>query len=102
GLAVSCRPLPLPGKTSWAGWASDVSRYGVSIVAERRFEKGTLLRVLTRGDAHGEEAWPLVRVVDIRAEDEGKWVAGCVFARNLDEEKLNTLLGSAAAWLARR
>jgi hypothetical protein len=94
--------LPGAGKTTWAGWASDVSRYGISIIAERRFEKGTLLRVLTRDEAHAEEALPLVRVVDIRAADEGKWVAGCVFARNLDEEELSTFLGPAAAWLASR
>jgi hypothetical protein len=102
GLAITCSPLSGAGKLSWVGWASDVSDHGMCLVVERRFEKGTLLRVQARTGAVGHAAFPLLRVVLVRAAGEGKWLIQCHFTRKPDEGELCILLGPAGAWLASR
>jgi len=102
GLAVTCSPLAAAGKMNWPAWASDVSGHGICLIVERRFEKGTLLRVRARGGADGDQGFPLVRVTLVRAAGEGKWVVQCHFTRRPDEGELCAFLGPAGSWLASR
>ncbi|MGE3806863.1 MAG: PilZ domain-containing protein, partial [Gemmataceae bacterium] len=77
----------------WTARLRDVSRGGLQIVTERRFESGTILSIQVPG--LGEYVPTLlVRVMRVTAEEDGLWSLGCRFARELSERDVATLCGS--------
>jgi hypothetical protein len=69
---TSCTPLAaLQSDTGWEARVRDVSRIGLGLVLERRFEPGTIITV----DLHPRIL--LVRVAHAKALPEGGWLLGC-------------------------
>src|SRR6267378_4506512 len=65
----------------WLGRIYDVSRSGLRLVAERRFEKNTFLNVRI-DDEHGDETLSLfAQVVYVAPQGEGYWSMGCKFTK---------------------
>jgi hypothetical protein len=69
----------------------DVSRGGLRLLLDRRFEAGTLLRVEV--ELAKETLLPLLaRVVNLVNRPDGTWVVGCSLAKELTEDELQVLL----------
>jgi hypothetical protein len=64
----------------------------VGLVVGRRFEPETVLVVDLPGE--GPKSWRhyLVRVVRVEPQSRKKWLLGCVFARALSDEEVQTLV----------
>jgi hypothetical protein len=90
-LESNCHPLSASGQ-EWAGQVENVSRGGVALVLNRRFELKTLLAIeLLR--PNGEPARRVfARVVHVHRRADGNWMLGCAFANELSEEDLKALL----------
>ena len=80
--------IPVPGWTT----VRDVSRQGIGLLGQTRFEPGTMLTVqLPRGSGLlSTKLTALVRYV--RALPGGRWVTGCRLTRSLDTEEMQALL----------
>src|SRR5690242_2569250 len=65
----------------WLGRIHDVSRNGLMLVAERRFEKNTFLNIRIDDD-HGDELLSLfAQVVYVAPQGDGYWSMGCKFTK---------------------
>jgi hypothetical protein len=87
-LETACAPVAAESGASWGALIRDVSLGGVSLLLNRRFEPGTLLRVELR-DADETERTLFVRVVYVGKKGSG-WQHGCAFTRNLSEDELGS------------
>lgn len=91
-LPVACEPDVGGGGMHWLGHIRNISRGGVELITERRFERGTILNI------HGEkpnsdDRYTLIsRVLRVRASGDGKWLLACRLGRDLGEEELQELL----------
>ena len=91
-LSAACRPA---GRSSlepgWLGTVRDISRGGVGLVMQHRFQRGTLLTVELR-----QPGGELVRTVQVRVAHAtairlgvGRhcWLLGCAFEKPLTDEE---------------
>jgi hypothetical protein len=75
----------------WSAKVEDVSRDGLRLLLDRRFEAGTLLRVEV--ELGKETLLPLLaRVIYLVNRPDGTWVVGCSLAKELTEDELQVLL----------
>jgi hypothetical protein len=91
-LGSACYPTTSDDHTRWAARMHDVSRGGVGLIVDRRFEPGTILNIQLEGDEQDLPAVLLARVVHITAHKGGKWSLGCRFARELTQKDMEALL----------
>ncbi len=95
---VSCQPMTASTKdesdTAWLGRVRDVSRGGIALILDHRFEPGTALIVELLAIAQVVSRSGPVRVVRATPEKEGRWVIGCAFAKILTPEELTAFLRS--------
>jgi hypothetical protein len=87
----SCRPIS-PGEATWAAKVQDVSAGGVGLVLERRFEPATVLLVEVLPTAKEPGRQLLVKVVRAQQLSPRRWLLGCVFARRLSDEDVQTVV----------
>ena len=76
----------------WGALAMDISCGGIGMIAERRFERGTILKIEVQGDHDGPPSQLLARVVRVGADAEGKWVHGCQFPSEMDDDDIREFL----------
>jgi hypothetical protein len=78
GVHASCEPVAARGKSGleWQARVKDVSRGGLGLLLDRRFEKGTVLTVELALDPHGS-CMVLARVVHAMRLPDGDWLVGC-------------------------
>ncbi len=76
----------------WRATIRDVSQGGLSLVLQRRFERGAALAVELPGGGLDTSSTVLVRVKHVRPQAGGGWALGCSFVSDLSEEELATLL----------
>jgi serine/threonine protein kinase len=86
----SCRAVGAERRVRWTAQIRDISAGGIGLVINRRFEPGTVLRVKLPGSS--SRRLYLVRVVRVKADTARTWIAGCVFARPLSDEEVQSLL----------
>lgn len=89
-VATYCLPSVGGDEVRWESWIRDISRGGMQLVVDRRFESGTILRI----EVVGNEDLPslLVRVIHVRSQPGGRWSLGCRFARELADKELEAFL----------
>jgi hypothetical protein len=97
-LRASCEPLAARGKTGteWQGLVKDVSRSGLGLLLDRRFEVGTVLTIDLPLDPHCSYM-VLARVAHATAQPEGDWLVGCVLLDPAAGEQLVRTWESAHA-----
>jgi hypothetical protein len=88
----------------WKGWIENVSREGLKLTLNRRFEPGTLLAVEV--DMSKEELdqvfhsaisrFFLVKVVRVVSQPrrDGRWILGCLLVRKFNDDDLGSFLKS--------
>jgi hypothetical protein len=88
---TNCHPLSASGQ-EWAGQVENLSRGGIGLVLNRRFELKTLLAIelLSRSGQPARRVF--ARVVHVHRRADGNWLLGCAFANQLAEEDLQALL----------
>src|SRR5947208_11658268 len=92
-FSVNCRPYTGGEGLHWSGLAMDISCGGIGMVAERRFERGTILKIEVQGKHEGPPSMLMARVVRVGANAEGKWVLGCQFPSAMDHDEIQEFLG---------
>jgi hypothetical protein len=90
----SCKAALSGGSGRWGGVIQDVSLGGVAVLARRRFEPGTLLRVDLTPAVAGVPPTLWACVVRLEARRGGDWLLGCVLARVLSGEELQAFRDS--------
>jgi hypothetical protein len=89
GVTSSCRPVSAGGvDINWPVEVVDVSRNGIGMRVERRFEPSSLLEIDLQSVVPHLDRTLLVTVRNVRNHPDGDWIIGCLFARPLDDEEL--------------
>jgi hypothetical protein len=94
---TSCQPVAARGDhdLKWPAHIRDVSLGGIGLVLHRRFEPGAGLAIeLPESDGSGTFT-VFARVVHVAAQAGGKWLLGCVFVSELNEDTLRAVLQSS-------
>jgi hypothetical protein len=95
-LSAACRPTGRPAlEPGWLGTVRDVSRGGVGLLLQHRFERGTFLTVELRQSTGEVVRTAQVRVMHATAVRTGGtlcWLLGCAFDQPLSEEDFQALL----------
>jgi hypothetical protein len=86
-----CNAVGGAKKQHWPAKVQDVSAGGIALLLGRRFEPKTTLWVSVLGPGKAADRYFLVRVVRVQARPGKKWLVGCVFARQLSEDEVETL-----------
>jgi hypothetical protein len=86
-LATTFQSPTSGGQESLQAKIRNVSRGGLSLLADRGFEPGSLLSIEPPSGDQSALA-VLVYVVHARRQDEQSWVLGCTFARELNDADL--------------
>jgi hypothetical protein len=73
----------------------NLSAAGVGIVADERVEPGAVL-AMELACPDGEFVSVIVGVVSVSPFEDGRWLMGCAFNREMDEDELGILWGMAA------
>jgi serine/threonine protein kinase len=95
-MDCSCRPL-MSCTDPWPGRVLDISLTGARLRINRRFEKGTLLRVeVPECQPTGTSVW-LMRVRWVRQTGERSWYVGCAFLFVPTEDDLKPFLAKKSA-----
>jgi hypothetical protein len=89
-LETFCQPLPaetaVGPEISWPAHVWDVSRFGVALLLDRRYEAGTPLLLLAAPEDTAELL--SLRVIHCQLQENGKWLLGCLFDRPLSDPEL--------------
>lgn len=88
GVVSSCRPVTAGVDINWPVEVTDVSRSGIGMRVERRFEPSSLLEIDLQSVVPHLDRTLLATVRNVRNHPDGDWVVGCSFARPLDDEEL--------------
>jgi hypothetical protein len=84
--------LPPTGAPAKSAIISNISASGIGLLLDERIEPGTILDLLLKGKDGGPSFDMLACVVFLGPREEGGWVAGCHFIRELEEKDLNRLM----------
>jgi hypothetical protein len=84
---VGAQPL-----TEWSASVHDLSRQGISLTSERRFEPRSLLLVRWQPGAEASSQYFISRVARVAAQRNQQWLLGCVFLHKLSLEELAVLM----------
>ena len=87
-----CLPLAAGKESEWGVKIQDVSTHGLSLLADRRFEAGSVLLLRLPGPDRDGPACLILRVVRHEARPQRKWLLGCTLAYPLTEEEVQSLL----------
>jgi hypothetical protein len=91
----SCRYYPVGGYAlTRRADVVNVSPAGIGMVAGERIEPSTLL-ALELACPGGETVSAVASVVSVRPLDDGRWLMGCSLDREMDEDELRALWGTA-------
>ncbi|GIW80628.1 MAG: hypothetical protein KatS3mg105_2435 [Gemmatales bacterium] len=83
-----CKPVNASVDITWPAEILDISRGGLALRVDRRFERGTLLDVELHAVSTHTTQHVIARVVNLRQQHDRRWVLGCAFARELADEEL--------------
>jgi serine/threonine protein kinase len=89
---TSCKAVLGERRLRWTAVVLDVSRSGLRMELNRRFERGTWLQVDLPPARDGVSRQVLVRVAHVRSRPPRKWVIGAAFERTLAADELEVLL----------
>lgn len=87
-MSTVCLLADAPDKESVSARVVNVSRGGVGLVADRPFERGTVLSVELPSDGPGAGASVLACVLRSSPLDDGQWGVGCIFVTELNDDDL--------------
>src|SRR5262245_11812366 len=76
----------------WPATVLDVSKEGVGLIAERRFEKGTLLFIELQAIPEYPFRTFLARVVRSCKQANGHWILGCMLTKQVQQDEVTALL----------
>ncbi|MSQ96034.1 MAG: hypothetical protein EXR98_15965 [Gemmataceae bacterium] len=95
-MPATCQPASALAmkEMRWSATILDISRGGLRVRLQRHFERGTGLAVELPGDAQREPCVVFVKVVHVKAQDDGTWALGCKFISELSDDEVLRLVSS--------
>ncbi len=90
-LESSCEPIHQGRRDTWKATVQDVSRNGLCLRVQRRFETGTLLRVTIPGLPQDTPDSYLVRVCWVKEQSQRVWLLGCALPQALPQKDVDAL-----------
>lgn len=98
---VSCRGFDLDEPDCWrAAQVVDVSRGGISLLNDRRFEADAVLTLCFNGDGADTALLLTARVVRAERRSGSTWLLGCRFTPELGEREFDLLVERTGGTLA--
>ena len=76
----------------WPAWIREISREGVTLLAERKFTRGTRLTIQVAQQVEDAPLVLEVEVVHVLTLTQGKWAMGCLLQTPLTEQELEAFL----------
>jgi hypothetical protein len=92
-----CQPIGGGPDSQWSATIENLSRGGLLLLVNRRFEEKTLLQIEWKKADEDCTHTLLARVAHVRPDVFGNWAVGCAFGRLLCPEELRALLDNDAA-----
>jgi serine/threonine protein kinase len=90
-LVADCRAVVAAGGKRWPAWIIDISKSGLCLHAQRRFEVGSVLEVSFTLQSEGSNVNQVARVRWAKATQDRTWLLGCEFVNAIAEEDLNSI-----------
>ncbi|MFN4261835.1 MAG: PilZ domain-containing protein [Gemmataceae bacterium] len=90
-LAGFCHPAEGNGQANALAIVRNISLGGMSLVTDRPFASGTLLKVEVTSPTDNKTRSLWVRIIRVMHMPDGKWSLGCAFARPLAEADIHSL-----------
>src|SRR5262249_30338497 len=90
-LVADCRAVVAAAGKRWPAWIIDISKSGLCLHAQRRFEVGSVLEVSFTLQSEGSSINQLARVRWAKATQDRTWLLGCEFVKAIAEEDLNSI-----------
>jgi hypothetical protein len=87
-LQTTCRLVSAANSFRFAAVVRNISVGGLSLLVDREFTPGELLNVELPGPNEAENYCALACVVHVAPQENGQWLVGCIFARELSDEDL--------------
>jgi hypothetical protein len=97
GLSISCKTVDQGAGVAWQGECQDLSRQGIRLLLDRRFQPGTLLLIELQAPNRSMVHSFLTRVRWTEKHDPAGWVAGCVLVCPLSDEEEDSLVREASS-----
>ncbi|GIW78236.1 MAG: hypothetical protein KatS3mg105_0043 [Gemmatales bacterium] len=91
-----CQPTIGSDDMRWVARIADISRGGIRLIVERRFEPRTILKVEPECASEDAPASMLAYVVHVTVAG-NRWALGCRLAKELSEKELQALLTPRSA-----
>jgi hypothetical protein len=85
-------PIGAEPSTEWKAAVHDLSRQGISLASERRFEPHSLLLVRWQPEGEADAQFLVSRVARVTPQRNHRWLLGCVFLRKLTLDELAVLM----------
>jgi hypothetical protein len=85
-------PVGAEPPTEWKAAVHDLSRQGISLASERRFEPRSLLLVRWQPEGEADAQFLVSRVARVTPQRNHRWLLGCVFLRKLTLDELAVLM----------
>ena len=73
----------------WAVSIKDISKGGLKLLVERRFESGTVLHINTGPSRIDAPKALIAKVLHVVRDKTGRWSLGCQFAKELSSQELS-------------
>jgi hypothetical protein len=93
---ASCDPISARG-FAYPVRIRDVSTHGIGLIADRRFERKTLLIVEVRGGDPDIRSPIVARVVHVSALPARNWLIGCEFLSKLSDAEVQAIVRDVPA-----
>jgi len=94
----ACESIMASNHQPWPAKVGNLSRGGILLLVNRRFEAKTLLQIELAAQGEDAELRVFARVVHVTPHAiPGWWSMGCAFARNLSTDEVEILTNSARA-----
>jgi hypothetical protein len=83
------------GEMHWSARTQDISRGGLELLTERRFERGTILTIKAAAAECRDLPTFMAQVVRVSGPVNDKWVLGCRLGKEISETDLREFLDVA-------
>ena len=91
-METSCAPLTSGAGATWTASVCNISRGGLALLLNRRFEPKTILNIALSEPKENCPPNFLVRVAYVTKDASGDWSHGCEFMSKLGDEEVLSML----------
>ena len=94
-MEAACRAVVNFAGKPWPAWITDISKTGLCLHAQRRFEVGSVVEITFTLKEEDQPINKVVRVRWARAAENKSWLLGCELVKDIADDEMDTILGGS-------